>query len=77
MAREDLKKWAYDWANNDDIPEHAMNLFLDAAEEAIKVQPGVTSESLGDHSISYGDFNSILDATAKSYLLPYRRVGFK
>ena len=77
MDRENLKKWAYDWANNDEIPDYAMSLFLDAAEQAVKVQPGVTSESLGDHSISYGDFNSILDATARSYLLPYRRVGFK
>ena len=78
MDREKLRIWAQDWANNDSIPEASMDLFLDAAERAILIQPGVTSESLGDHSISYnGNFKSVLEAAALSTLKVYRRLKFQ
>ncbi len=77
MNRAKLKLWAYDWANNQQIPQTSMDLFLDAAEEAIKIQPGVTSESLGDHSIGYNSATvSVLESTALAYLRPYRRLKF-
>jgi len=76
--REKLEAWAKDWANNDEIPDHAMDLFLDAAEKAIAYTPGIQSESLGDYSVSVqGDIPSALDSVARSYLRPYRRVSFR
>ena len=85
MDREKLRIWAQEWAHNNDIPEAVMDLFLDAAEIAVKVQPGVTGERLGDHSISYAGAAGILgrnamsplDAAAYLYLKPYRRLKFQ
>ena len=73
MSRKNLEKWAADWANNDDIPDHAIDLFLDAAEAAIKAAPGAKSESLGDYSVSYGN-KAALESAAESYLTKYRRI---
>ena len=74
MSRENLEKWAADWANNDDIPDHAMSLFLDAAEALQKTSnPAAKSESLADYSVSYGN-KSALESVAESYLTKYRRI---
>ena len=70
-TRQKLEKWAEDWCRNDEVPEYAMDLFLDAAEKALKVMPGAKSESLGDYSVSYGD-KSALESAAKEYLIEYR-----
>ena len=69
--RDRLEAWAEDWANND-IPEHAMDLFLDAAEKALDANPAVASESLGDYSVSTRE--QALRVAASEYLLPYKKV---
>lgn len=71
-TRENLEEWAYDWANNEDIPQHAMDLFLDEAEKALNTDPGIASESLGDHSVSYHD--QVLTRVALQYLVKYRQM---
>ena len=48
---------------------------VDLLIKAMKENPGVQSQSLGDMSKSFFK-NGTLDA-ARSYLKPYRRAGFK
>jgi len=78
--RDNLKNWAKDYCNcdfkdkngNEAIPG-GVELFLDRAEAYLEKEEGITSETLGDHSISY-DLKLPWDVTR--FLHPYRKVGF-
>ena len=71
--RDSLRAWVKNWANNDDIPDKDMELFLDAAENAIAANPALQSESLGDWSASYRE-QLPLQAVATCFLGHHRRV---
>jgi len=71
--RDNLRAWAKRWTNNEDIPDEDMELFLDAAEEALKANPALQSESLGDWSASYREKAPLL-AAARCFLGHHKRV---
>ena len=77
-VRKQLEEWVQDYCRQDwsaGFPK-GVELFLDKAVSFFKFQAGgITSEKLGDHSISYNVSIDNLPADLMSLLHPYRRAG--
>ena len=72
--REWLLLWVKDYCNNTwDTDPPGVILFLNQAVDYIKNQKGITSETIGDYSVTF------VEAVPKSLLMllrPYRKVKF-
>lgn len=70
--RASLLLWARKWTNNSLIEEVDIMLFLEQGLQVLKGAAGISSESLGDYSVSFKD-NPITEL-AKEHLRPFRKV---
>ncbi|SNR95525.1 hypothetical protein SAMN05446037_100269 [Anaerovirgula multivorans] len=79
QIKDALTDWVKDYCNNDFIEDEVevlpggVLLFLNQAVEFTKKQTGITSESLGDYSVS---FETDFPASMLKLLSPYKRVKF-